>query len=424
MTGLAAGLASGLPVFEALDAPGGICSSYYIRPGEKERLLNPPDDGEAYRFEIGGGHWIFGGEPSVIDLIRSYVTLKTHERHSSVYFQEKDLYVPYPLQNHLSFLGQEIIVLALEEMAKRQGTFHSMKEWLSDSFGQTLCELFFYPFHELYTAGLYNRIAPQDAYKSPVDLKLVEKGALGKSPAVGYNATFAYPGEGLYTLARRMASQCEVYYKKQIERIVVQEKEIILADGTIMPYKRLISTLPLNKVMEMTGLEVKAKTDPHTSVLVLNIGAMIGERCPDYHWLYNMNTRSGFHRVGFYSNVDRTFLPRSSQTSGDRVSIYVERAYADGTEPTKEEIKRYDQMVVEELQEWGHIGEAEVVDPTWIEVAYTWNWPDSSWVNQALEKLEQHDIHQVGRYARWSFQGIADSIRDGFFAGKKFRTIR
>ena len=60
MTGLAAGWASGLPVYEADTAPGGICSSYYIRPGSQERLHRPPEDGEAYRFEIGGGHWIFG----------------------------------------------------------------------------------------------------------------------------------------------------------------------------------------------------------------------------------------------------------------------------------------------------------------------------------------------------------------------------
>jgi len=35
MTGLAAGRASGFPVYEAEETPGGICSSYYVRPGER-----------------------------------------------------------------------------------------------------------------------------------------------------------------------------------------------------------------------------------------------------------------------------------------------------------------------------------------------------------------------------------------------------
>ena len=49
MTGLATGMASGFGVLERLDHPGGICASY-------ER--------DGYRFELGGGHWIFGGDPT------------------------------------------------------------------------------------------------------------------------------------------------------------------------------------------------------------------------------------------------------------------------------------------------------------------------------------------------------------------------
>src|SRR5271157_1710 len=77
MTGLAAGWASGSPVYEAEEAPGGICSSYYVRPGSRERLHDSPQDGEAYRFEIGGGHWIFGGDPAVLRFIRRLAPVKT-----------------------------------------------------------------------------------------------------------------------------------------------------------------------------------------------------------------------------------------------------------------------------------------------------------------------------------------------------------
>ena len=58
-----------------------------------------------------------------------------------------------------------------------------------------------------------------------------------------------------------------------------------------------------------------------------------------------------------------------------------------------------------------------MVDPTWIDVAYTWSWPGSTWRVKALKALEEHGIYQVGRYARWVFQGIAESIKDGFIAG-------
>ena len=105
VTGLAAGVASGAPVFEAVETPGGICSSYYVRPGTRERLTERPRDGDAYRFEIGGGHWIFGGDPLVLDYIGRLAPVRSYARRSSVWFPEERLSVPFPLQNHLHALG-------------------------------------------------------------------------------------------------------------------------------------------------------------------------------------------------------------------------------------------------------------------------------------------------------------------------------
>ncbi len=421
MTGLSAGVASGLPVYEANGSAGGVCSSYYVRPGENQRLMFAPEDGEAYRFEIGGGHWIFGGDPTVLRFIRSHVTLKSYERRSSVYFQNQKIYVPYPLQNHLRFLPAETAIQSLSEMAKQAHSFKTMKEWLIQSFGPTLCELFFNPFHELYTAGLYDKIAPQDAYKSPVDLSLAIRGAFNEAPPVGYNATFVYPAEDLNTFARKMAARCDVHYEKQVERIDTEDKIVYFADGTTISYNHLISTLPLNTVMEMTGFEGEHPPDPFSSVLVLNIGAVRGKQCPDDHWLYNTHTASGFHRVGFYSNVDAAFMPMSARDKKDRVSIYVERAFTGSAKPSADETSRYSNGVVRELQDWGFIEDVEVADPTWIDVAYTWRRTDSDWKQQALRKLETGGIYQVGRYARWSFHGIADSVRDGLMVGASFK---
>ncbi len=423
MTGLSAGLSSGLTVFEAEADPGGICSSYYVRPGSSQRLPQAPADEEVYRFEIGGGHWIFGGDPTILNFIRRLAPVKTYTRSSAVYFAERDLYVPYPLQNHLRWLGEEMAEQVLTELVQPRQPFQTMKEWLEQSFGPTLGKLFFEPFHDLYTAGLYDRIAPQDAYKSPVNMSQVIQGAFSQAQAVGYNVTFVYPRDGLNALAQRMAELCDVRYDKRAAHIDVGEREIHFADGTVLPYEALLSTLPLNKAMAMAGLKVEAEPDPYTSVLVLNIGAVRGEKCPDEHWLYNPDARSGFHRVGFYSNVDRSFLPRSARQANKGVSIYVERAYMGGSRPSGAEIAAYAQDVVKELQDWGYIGQAEVVDPTWIDVAYTWSWPGSRWKPEALRQLEHYGIYQVGRYGRWIFQGIADSIRDGFFTGASFKKI-
>lgn len=415
MTGLGAGM-SGLPVYEAACEPGGICSSYYMRPGGAKRLQGAPADGDAYRFEIGGGHWIFGGDPVVLRLIDSIAPVRRYQRKSSVWLPSLGKLVPYPLQNHLGCLGPELGSKCLQEMIEglsSQARPRTMAEWLRRSFGATLYELFFAPFHELYTAGLWEKIAPQDGHKSPLDLAAVLQGAFGSAPAAGYNTTFVYPQDGLNALAQRMATASDIRYGKRAVRISCDEREVRFEDGTSVNYEALLSTLPLNKMMEMTGLTTRAAADPSPSVLVVNIGAKKGSECPDDHWIYIPASQARFHRVGFYSNVDASFLPRGA---ADRVSIYVEKAYPETERPTAETVSEFCSQVVSELQSWNWINEAEAVDPTWIEVAYTWSWAGSKWKQEALSLLEANGIYQVGRYARWMFQGIADSIRDGLTA--------
>ncbi len=418
MTGLAAGMVSGAPVLEAASGPGGICRSYYLAPGSNEPLDTAPADGHACRFENGGGHWIFGGDAPVLDFLGRLVPMKRYSRRSSVYFPDSAQYVPYPLQNHLRCLPQDVVVPALTEMARPAGRYRTMDEWLTESFGATLTDLFFGPFHDLYTAGLHTQIAPQDPYKSPVDITMALRGALDDAPAVGYNTTFLYPDKGLDELARQLAARGQIHYGQRVVGIDANARSVKLADGNERGYERLLATLPLNQLMSMTGLQTEARPDPHTSVLVLNIGARRGPKCPDDHWLYIPHSKSGFHRVGFYSNVDTSFLPAESRASSDRASLYIERAYVGGEpEPDAAEVADYTQRVIAELQAWGYIGEAESARADWIDVAYTWSWPGSTWRQEAIKALEEKNIFPVGRYARWVFQGIADSVRDGFVAG-------
>lgn len=422
MTGLAAGCASGLPIYEAQEAPGGICSSYYMKPGSEKRLYKAPEDDEAYRFEIGGGHWIFGGDSLVLRFIRSLAPVRSYQRLSAVFFPDRDLFVPYPLQNHLRYLGQEIAARALEEITSgdSSGELVTMADWLRQTFGSTLYNLFFAPFHQLYTAGLFREIAPQDAYKTPVNQSLVIRGAFDHVPQVGYNINFIYPEEGLNTLAQRMAERCMVHSGKSVVKIDVNSHELYFEDGSVERYNELISTLPLNRMLEMTDLEVDERPDPATSVLVVNIGAVKGVNCPKEHWLYIPFSKAGFHRVGFYSNVDVAFLPDCRRRRMDAVSIYVEKAYCQTEKMDSMTMQRMAKAIVQELQSWGWIGEVEVMDTTWIDIAYTWSWPNSSWRLKAIQVLEKYGIYQVGRYARWKFQGITDSVRDGLVAGGSF----
>jgi len=423
VTGLAAGGAGGATVYEASDGPGGICASYYLTP-DGDRSARPPD-AEAYRFEVGGGHWIFGGDPSTVAWIEARTPLRSYVRRASVRLEAPSGRVEYPIQHHLGQLGPELAGRALAEISAGPSDaddVSTMAGWLRANFGPTLCELFFDPFHERYTAGLVGSIAPQDPDKSPVHLDAVVAGARGDRPGGGYNQRFAYPIDGLDALVRAMAGAADVRFGRRACAIDTTDREVHFDDGSSVGYDHLRSTLPLDVAVALAGIVVEAPPDPRTSVLVVNIGAEPGPRLGTDHWVYDPFARSGFHRYGIYSNVDGSFLPAGARSTGaqapSRAALYVERAYPGGDRPPPDVESDHVDAMVAELQDREVIGRVDVVDPTWIDAAYTWTRPGSGWVGEALTALERAGVHQVGRYGRWQFQGIADSIAQGLAAGR------
>lgn len=357
-SGMAAGIATSAPIYEATDHVGGICRTYKIN---------------GYEFDTGGPHWIFGSGSSV-EWIKGIITLNTYERRAGVYY---NAILPYPIQTWADQMGYV-----------KHGYF---KEWLSSKFSREMCNMFFYPFNEKYTAGLMDEILPFDSYKTP--------------PAgdKGHVVEFHNPVGGLNALVGIMAEKCNITYQKRAIRITPQEKLVIFQDGDSVKYDRLISTIPLDRLMLLCGH--KNVNLPYSSVYVLNIGAEPDVNFPKEHWLYVPFCKSGFHRAGFYSNVDANKAPEG------KVSLSIEIAFAGYDRDDLDEpfIK---QEIIKELQAWRWISQVDVVDGTWVKHAYTW---ESNNYDRAyyLQWAKDNGIDSIGRYGTWKFCGLSESIQMG-----------
>lgn len=421
MTGLAAGMASGFPVLESGTRPGGICASYV-------------QDG--YTFEIGGGHWIFGGDAVVNRLLGAASEMRHYKRRSAVLFlgnspdtrELRHRLVPYPIQDNLWALPEGLRAAALAEMTEGMGRTHgsgTMAETFQQHFGETLGRIFFDPFHERYTAGLHRSIAPQDAYKSPIDIERVRSGATRENVDAGYNATFMYPEAGLDGVSDWLAERCDVEYGAEVIRIDTQSRVLGLRDGSERPFDAVVATTPLDLLIEMAGMRhLVGDPDPHSAVLVLNLGVTL----PDtpvaragYHWIYVPDSTSGFHRVGYYSNVDTRFLPAPVRGDPSHASLYVETAFPGGTELTVAARDAVVGAIIAELQLAGLVDTVETAHPTWIQTAYTWRTPGSTWADRAIAECRARGVEPAGRYGQWRFQGIAASLKEGLLLGAALR---
>ena len=105
--------------------------------------------------------------------LEKFCTFNKYERLAAVHFWQTGQSVPYPIQDNLRYLDPELRNRILAEICARKpheiGKPASLKLWLLSAFGPTLCQLFFLPFNERYTAGMLDEIEPQDLYKSAID---------------------------------------------------------------------------------------------------------------------------------------------------------------------------------------------------------------------------------------------------------------
>ncbi len=82
------------------------------------------------------------------------------------------------------------------------------------------------------------------------------RGALGGvEEEVGYNVTFAYPEEGLDVLMDRLAAPVRLRTGSAVVASHPHERAVELAHGAVLRYDVLVSTLPLDRTLQLAGLE-------------------------------------------------------------------------------------------------------------------------------------------------------------------------
>jgi len=348
VTGLTVGYDTDAQIFEADSEIGGLCKSYAF---------------QGFRYEEAGGHWIFGMTKKVYNLFTKLgVDYITYKKKTGVYL---NTIIDGNIQDHVN-----------QDYGVGLG---SMKEFFVKRFGKQLCNMFFFPFNERYTAGLYEMVAPECEYKSP------------QTKDTGYNDTFIYPNKGLGFLINKLADKCNINTGRKVIRIYSDKKVIFFENGGPVEYDKLISTIPLNNLLDTLGIENNL---PFVTTYVSNIYGEKGVNYPKHQWLYVPYSR--FYRIGFYDNVSPMFAPDS------HCMIYTETTDV-GCTP---------ELIIEELESHGIIKNAKVASATAIPVAYTYCFPNSN-VSKYIKDLKKDDIHSIGRYGKYKFQGIAESITDG-----------
>jgi UDP-galactopyranose mutase len=252
------------------------------------------------------------------------------------------------------------------------------------------------------------------------DLEEMIEGALRPvAQPVGPNARFGYPLRGGFQALMNgflPLLKGDIRTRAQVSRVSARTHTVTLTDGSRYRYRKLISTAPLPKLIEMLGAEVPhrvraaAQKLRHTSVRCVNIG-VAREQVTDKHWIYYPED-TVFHRIfvqgnasphcnppgGFGLTCEITYSPNKPlPCDGDAL---IERCIADC-------------IKVGLLRESDPILARNQVDMPYAYVVYD----HARKQNVALvrEWLLEQDILLAGRYSEWEYYNSDHA----FIAGKK-----
>ncbi|EZF30417.1 hypothetical protein H109_00693 [Trichophyton interdigitale MR816] len=323
-------------VVDSNEVPGGLASTD-VTP-------------EGFLYDV-GGHVIFSHYKYFDDCIDEALPKPddwyTHQRIS--YVRCKEAWVPYPFQNNISMLPKEEQVKCIDGMidAAMEARVANTKpkdfdEWIVRMMGVGIADLFMRPYNfkvwavpttKMQCAWLGERVAAPNL-KAVTTNVILQKTAGNWGP----NATFRFPARGgtggiWIAVADTLPKEKKRFGKDAaVTKVDAANKSVTLADGSVIKYQKLVSTMAVDALAESMGdkeLVSLSKGLFYSSTHVIGVGVRgerperIGDKC----WLYFPEDNCPFYRATIFSNYSPNNCPEAS------TSLPTQQL-ADGSKPT------------------------------------------------------------------------------------------
>jgi protoporphyrinogen oxidase len=363
-----------------------------------------------------GGHVVFShfGEFDALLAETMGDEILSHDRSSYVRFDGR--WVPYPFQNNLRYLPDGVVSECLEGLAGAPGGSSDMDfgTWMRAVFGPGITRVFMDPYNRKVWATPPEWMASHwIAERVPVidyerALHNVQNG--NDDVAWGPNNQFVFPafggtGEIYRRLAERLSGQ--IRYEQPVAEIDAAERTLRVASGELMRYDSLVSTMPLDLLVGLTGdapAEVRSASTKlrHNGVYMVGVGYET-PLTDTKSWMYFPQDHAPFYRATNFAKYSPENVP------GGDVARYCAYMTETSYSPEKHEPREgLEERVEAGLRASGVVaGRPEVVSIHVEDIPYAYPVPtlerDAS-LEVIQPWLEGHDMYSRGRFGSWRYE--------------------
>jgi protoporphyrinogen oxidase len=367
------------------------------------------------------GHLLHIGQSYTQELLNDLLPdqLIRHQRRSSIFFQGS--YVPFPFQANLWALPKEITRECLLEFIRtacgevKEG--NDFRRWVYQAFGSGIAKYFMVPYNKKLWRIPLTEISLEwvEKFIPRPTLEEVIDGALGINlKGFGYNQEFLYPlKRGIGVLPQSFLTKVEgIHLGKKAQSIDIEKKVIQFQDGSETTYRTLISSLPLDELLQRIeplphAIKALKNSLRYVSVININLGVK-REKISDFHWIYYPEPAYPFYRVGFLSNFSPHVAPKGTS------SIYVEISYLPSNPPSVDHVR---EETLSSLIACGVLrDDDEILTEKILMIKHAYVIYDLfryQHLSSIIQFLRSQHIYPIGRYGLWEYATIEEAILQG-----------
>lgn len=335
------------------------------------------------------------------DALMNGKTIRTVEKCAKVYYAGQ--FMDAPFQYNIHQLPPQEFIECLTDLfyADRSEGNLPFDEFVRRTYGNGIAQKFLIPYNEKLYACRMNDLERDSmgSFLPKLDFSMLMnfyRGSRGKT----YNDTFSYPVNGCAEIINSLVAKLDenrIHLNETVERIDTSNKRVYSKNAEY-EYEYLINTCALNVFAGMVG-DSGASCLNYNQVLVLNLGFDKSSIDKKVSWVYFPGTEY-FYRIGFYNNIAGT----------ERLSLYVEIGYkADEVIDVEYALRR----TLNDLKQIGVIDnhmliayEPYIINPGYAHITTV----GKEYTSRFISAMSDRNIYMVGRYARWEYSAMDDSM--------------
>lgn len=391
-------------------------------------------DGYAFDHAI---HVLYTSDPYATGLIRDTLlsgNVARQIRKSYCYSSGVYTEYPYQLNNHglpVEVIVENILGLIDARTAQSNGDAPHFEAWIHQTYGRGIARNFMVPYNrrqwawnleEMHYGWIADRVAVPE-------LGDVIRGALRPhAKRYGPNREFWYPVEGgIAALPRAFQDRIPAerfVFDATVVRVDPSRRQVWLADGRQVPYRALVSTLPLPALVAAIGDAAPPAVARAAAALKSNVvhtvnigldGEDLGIDDP-MHWVYFPEERTLFHRLSYPGQFSPWMVPAGGSSIQLEISeshhrpcdrgALVDRCLADLVD-----IGVLDEAGARPASEGGRVRLAQVLtlDPAYViyDLAHREN------TETIAAYLQAVGIASRGRFGEWEYFNMDHAILSG-----------